>query len=261
VSPHRAGWLVLLAVVAAAATARADDGAYARLLAHHVRPGTIDGIRLAVVDYAALRADADYARALAGLAEAEPERLATEPGRLAFWVNAYNLLAIKAVVDRYPLGSLKDGGNLLWPIWKRKVGVAARRERTLDEIEHEILRAQFREPRVHFALVCASLSCPDLRREPYDAARLESQLAGATREFLANTTKGVQPGAGGRSARVSSIFKWFAGDFGGAEGVVRFVQSAADPALAARLAPLGPGGLAYLPYDWSLNDSRRAGPP
>jgi hypothetical protein len=261
VRARRAGLLALLALVAGTAPAFADDGAYARLLARHVRPGTIDGIRLAVVDYAALGADADYPRALAALAETEPERLAGDPARLAFWVNAYNLLAIKAVVDRYPLASLKDGGHVLWPIWKRKVGVAARRERTLDEIEHEILRRRFREPRVHLVLVCASLSCPDLRREPYDGARLDTQLAGAAREFLANPAKGLQPGADGRTARVSSIFKWFADDFGGPEGVVRFLRGAADPALAARLAPLGPGGLGYLPYNWSLNDARRAGPP
>jgi hypothetical protein len=261
VSPRRAGLLALLALGAAAAPAWPDDGAYARLLARHVRPGTIAGIRLAVVDYAALRDDPDYPRALASLAAAEPERLATEPARLAFWINAYNLLALRAVTERYPVGSIKDGGNLLWPIWKRKVGAAAGRERTLDEIEHDILRPRFREPRVHFAIVCASLSCPDLRREPYDGARLQAQLAEATREFLGNPTKGVEPGPDGRTARVSSIFKWFGGDFGGAEGVVRFVRGAADSALAARLAPLGPAGLAYLPYDWSLNDARRAGPP
>jgi hypothetical protein len=261
VSPRRAGLLAMLALLAAAAPAWPDDGPYARLLARHVRPGTIAGIRLAVVDYAALRDDLDYPRALASLAAVDPDRLASEPARLAFWINAYNLLAIKAVLDRYPVGSIKDGGNLLRPIWKRKVGAAAGRERTLDEIEHDILRPRFREPRVHFAIVCASLSCPDLRREPYEGARLPAQLAEATRGFLASRTKGVDPGADGRTARVSSIFKWFADDFGGAEGVVRFVRGAADPALAARLAPLGPGGLAYLPYDWSLNDARRAGPP
>jgi hypothetical protein len=124
-----------------------------------------------------------------------------------------------------------------------------------------ILRPRFREPRVHFAIVCASLSCPDLRREPYLGGGLDAQLAHATREFLANPTKGVEPAPEGRTAKVSSIFKWFAGDFGGADGVVRFIRSAADPGLGSRLSRLETAGLGYLPYDWSLNDARRAGSP
>lgn len=252
---------LLLVAVTAATAAGVDDAPYARLLERHVRPGTVEGIRLALVDYAALRDDADYPRALAAVAGAEPERFPTDGERLAFWLNAYNLLAIKAVVDRYPVRSIKDGGSLLRPIWKKKVGTVAGRERTLDEIEHGILRARFREPRVHFAIVCASLSCPDLHREPYVAARLEAQLAQATREFLANPTKGVEPGPEGRTARVSSIFRWFAEDFGGTDGVVRFIRHAAEPGLGARLSRLDAAGLGYLPYDWSLNDARRAGSP
>jgi uncharacterized membrane protein YdjX (TVP38/TMEM64 family) len=256
---RRIGAAALAALlVATAGPAAADDGAYARLLERHVRPGVVAGIRLALVDYAALREDADYPRALQALAAVDAGRLGAGPERLAFWINAYNLLALKAVADRYPLASLRDGGNLLRPIWKRPIGRAAGRERTLDEIEHDILRRDFREPRMHFAIVCASLSCPDLRREPYAAARLEAQLSDATRAFLGNPGKGVQAGPDGRTARVSSIFRWFAEDFGGPEGVVRFVRATADPALAARLARLDTGGLDYLPYDWSLNDARRA---
>jgi hypothetical protein len=107
----------------------------------------------------------------------------------------------------------------------------------------------------------ASLSCPDLRREPYVAARLDAQLVQATRAFLANPAKGVAPGPEGRTARVSAIFKWFAGDFGGADGVARFIRGAAGPELGARVSGLRAEGLDYLPYDWSLNDARRAGPP
>jgi hypothetical protein len=250
-------WLALvLALVSSTAGAAADEGAWARLLERHVRPGAIAGIRLAVVDYAALRDDPDYPRALQALAAPLPAGWA-EADRLAFWINAYNLLAIKAVVDRYPVASIRDGGSFVRPIWKRPVGLAGGRERTLDEVEHEILRRELREPRVHFAIVCASLSCPDLRREPYVADRLDAQLAEATRAFLANPGKGVEPGPEGRTARVSSILRWFAGDFGGPEGVVRFIRRAADPVLADRLARLEAAGLTYLPYDWSLNDARR----
>lgn len=235
-----------------------DYDAYARLLAAHVRPATIEGIRLHAVAYEAVRSDPSYARALADFAGVRPEMLQTDPERIAFWVNAYNLLAIKAVVDRYPVQSIKDGGSFLQSIWKKKVGTVAGQAHALDDIEHGILRARFREPRVHMAIVCASLSCPDLRLEPYTAARLDAQLEDATRRFLHNETKGVRPGADGRGAQVSSIFKWFAEDFGGAEGVVAFIRAKVEPALARRLAGLDRRGLSYLPYDWSLNDTARA---
>ena len=233
--------------------------AYARLLAAHVRPVTITGIRLNAVDYTLLRADPRYAQAVTDLAGAHPDLLSSDAARIAFWMNAYNLLAIKAVVDHYPVRSIRDGGNLVWPIWKRKVGTVAGRHYALDEIEHDILRARFHEPRVHMALVCASLSCPDLRREPYATDRLDAQLNDAARQFLANPTKGLQAGPEGRTARVSSIFKWFADDFGGPDGVVRFIRRAAPPAVVERLGGLDARGLSYLVYDWSLNDTSRVG--
>lgn len=251
--------VLLFAGVVGPTPARAHDyAAYARLLVAHVRPASIAGIRLEAVDYAALRADPGYARALADLARGRPDSLGTDAEAIAFWVNAYNLLAIKAVADRYPLRSIRDGGSLLQSIWKRKVGTVGGREYALDDIEHGVLRARFREPRIHMAIVCASLSCPDLRREPYVADRLDAQLDDAARRFLGNPTKGVVPGPDGRTARVSSIFKWFAADFGGNDGVVRFIRSKADEGLARRLSGLDARGLSYLDYNWSLNDARRA---
>jgi hypothetical protein len=86
--------------------------------------------------------------------------------------------AAAAVLDRYPTTSIKDGGSLLSPIWKKKIGVLGGAAYSLDDIEHGILRKAFKEPRVHFAIVCASLSCPDLRPEPFEAARLSLTDAG-----------------------------------------------------------------------------------
>ena len=252
---------MLLAAFTLASPAAAQDAAsaYARLLATHVRPATIAGIQLAAVDYGALKADPDYARALAHLAEARIETLRSDAEAIAFWLNAYNLLAIKAVVDRYPVASIKDGGSFLQSIWKKKVGTVGGREYALDDIEHSILRARFREPRIHMAIVCASLSCPDLKTEPYVAERLSAQLDDATRRFLGNPAKGVRPGADGRTAQVSSIFRWFAADFAGADGVVRFIGAHAAGEVSRSLTGLSPAGLTYLPYDWSLNDVRRDG--
>ena len=235
-----------------------DSAAYDRLLKTHVRPGTVNGIRLNLVDYAAVKADRVYAQAVADFAEARPELLGTEAERFAFWANAYNLLAIKAVIDQYPVTSIKDGGTLFQSIWKKKVGTVAGQAYTLDDIEHGILRREFREPRVHFAIVCASLSCPDIRSEPFQGARLNAQLASAAATFLTNPTKGLEPGPDGKTARVSSIFKWFADDFAAEGGVAQFIRRSADRATAARLAALTDRGLSYLDYDWSLNDAGRA---
>jgi len=236
----------------------ADGGAYARLLKAHVRPGSVNGITLSLVDYAAAKADPDYPRALGALAESRPEALTSDFERIAFWVNAYNLAAMKAVLDQYPVSSIKDGGTLFSPVWKKKVATVGGASRSLDEIEHDILRKMFKEPRVHFAIVCASLSCPDLRADPYDPTRLDTQLDEQAAAFLSNATKGVKPGGDGKTARVSSIFKWFAGDFAASGGVAAFIRAKARPELRERLGALSDAGLSYLDYDWSLNDTARS---
>jgi hypothetical protein len=248
-----AGVAVLATLAGAGAAGAAEPTAYARLLASHVRPGMVSGIRLHLVDYRAVKQAPEYRRALDDLGSASAAGLRTEAERLAFWINAYNLLAIKAVVDQYPTRSIRDGGSLLSPIWKRKVGVAAGREVSLDDVEHGILRREFAEPRIHLAIVCASLSCPDLRPQPYEAARLDAQLDDQAVAFVRNPTKGVARGADG-AVRVSAIFKWFAEDFRAGGGVPRFIARRADPAVAAVLGE----SFGYLDYDWSLNDTARA---
>jgi uncharacterized membrane protein YdjX (TVP38/TMEM64 family) len=235
-----------------------ENDAYARLLRAHVRPGTVSGIKLALVDYRAVKADPAYAQALNALAESRPDALTSDAERIAFWVNAYNLAAIKAVLDQYPTKSIKDGGSLLSSIWKKKVATVGGTPYSLDDIEHGILRKSFKEPRVHFAIVCASLSCPDFRAEPYDPARLDAQLDQQAAAFLSNATKGLAPGADGKTARVSSIFKWFAGDFRASGGVAAFIRARSSPDVAARLGALTDAGLSYLDYDWSLNDTARS---
>jgi hypothetical protein len=247
-------WFLAMATAAQAV----DTSAYAGLLEAHVKPGSIGGIRLSVVDYRGIQSDPNYAKALQAFAAVTPAQLQGKNERLAFWINAYNLLAIKAVLDQYPVKSIKDGGSLLQSIWKKKVGTVAGKAYALDDIENGILRKDFTEPRIHFAIVCASLSCPDLRAEPYTAERLDAQLDEATRAFLANPAKGLVPGSDGKTAKASSIFKWFGEDFGAVGGVSKFILTKAEPALAARIAGLTEAGLSYLEYDWSLNDSARS---
>lgn len=246
------------ALLAVGASAASGGDAYRGLLARHVRPGIVDGIRLNLVDYASLARDPSYAVALDDLRRADPDALPSDADRFAFWVNAYNLLAIKVIVDRYPIASIRDAGNLLFPVWKRTAGEVAGRELSLDDVEHGILRKRFDEPRVHFAVVCASLSCPDLRAEPYEGARLEAQLDDQVQRFLADRRRGLRPGADGRSAAISSIFRWFAEDFAARGGVPAFLEANAPAEVRPHIARLDEEHLSYLDYDWSLNDARRA---
>jgi hypothetical protein len=240
-----AALLLSLCAVLPAAAEMPDLTPLDGLLHRHVHPGVSRGIPLNRVDYAAWAADPDYPKALDAFARFDPARLETRAERLAFWIDAYNLLAIRTVIDTGVTGSIKDAGNLFSPVWKRTAGVVGGREVSLDRIEHKVLRP-LGEPRIHLAIVCASLSCPDLRLEVYTPDRLDAQLDDQAQRFLANPAKGL---AGSGDVRVSRIFDWFEADFGGPEGVLRFLKRHAPGRDVARVA-------GYLPYDWSLNADR-----
>src|SRR5262245_34588704 len=170
---HRLAALSLASVAAASPAHGLDEALWARLLAEHTV--TVDDPASTRVDYASLRGSADWEALLASLRAAEPARLATRAERLAFWIDAYNVLAIDLVRRHYPVEGIRSIGSLLSPVWKRPAGEVGGRPYSLDEIEHAILRP-LGEPRVHGAIVCASVSCPPLRREPYRAAELAAQL-------------------------------------------------------------------------------------
>jgi hypothetical protein len=206
------------------------------------------------VDYEGLRAEPRWKELLASLAAAAPAPEAPRAERLAFWIDAYNVLAIDVVLQHYPLASIRDAGSWLRPVWKRPAGVVGGRSVTLDEIEHAILRP-LGEPRIHAAIVCASTSCPSLRREAYRAERLEAQLEDALRRFLADPTKGSRLDEAAGELRLSPIFEWFAEDFEPQGGVRAYLAPRLPAASARALAARGAGlRLAYFDYDWRLND-------
>lgn len=241
-----------MASLAPAPPARALDRAlYARLLAAHTREvADTAGVR---VDYAALRASPDWRALVASLAGADPARLATPAERLAFWIDAYNILAMDWIVRSAPVESIRDLGSLLWPVWKREAGRIGGRAHTLDEIEHGILR-KLSEPRIHAAIVCASVSCPSLAREPFRPETLDAQLEAALRRFLADPRKGSRLDAERGVLVLSPIFDWFAEDFAAAGGALAFVRPRLPEATRARLAAHeGRVRLEYFDYDWSLN--------
>jgi len=260
----RAAALALLGALAAGASpARAQEEAfdtspYGRVLEKYVTPS-------GEVRYAELKSSAadldSFVRQLAAVSpENRPDLFPTPAARMAYWINAYNAFVIHAVLRAYPLGSVRDmklGFGLLF--FKRALCVAGGKRYSLDDIEHGILRKRFAEPRVHFAVNCASLSCPSIRREPYAAERLEEQLEEAAREFIG---KEDNVWMRGDVLFLSKIFDWYGEDFLKAlerEGVERptladYVVRYLPEATAARVRQEKPR-IEFYGYNWSLNDA------
>ena len=207
------------------------------------------------VDYEGLQRSADWARLIASLDRSRPEELRTRQEKLAYWINVYNILTIDLVRRNYPVSSIRDLGSFLRPVWQRQAGRVGGRSYTLDEIEREILRG-FGEPRIHGAIVCASVSCPSLRREPYEAASLDLQLDDSVRRWLADPRKGARLDPSSGTVHLSRIFEWFMKDFAEGGGARAFVRRYAQPEVASWLRESGEDGpIRYLDYDWSLNSA------
>ena len=219
---------------------------YNALLQQYIVSGEKNGVRLNLVDYPAIAADTRWPHILKQLADSDLHSLHNKKQQLAFWINSYNILAIKTVLDHWPLQSIRDAGSFFSPVWKKPVAVVAGQMRSLDEIEHHILRAMH-EPRIHFAIVCASVSCPDLRPEAYDAAQLDAQLDDQAAIFLSRQQKGLRNAPDG--VQLSKIFDWFEADFSSRGGVIAFIRQY-RPELSRQSSISS-----YLDYDWSLNST------
>lgn len=196
--------------------------------------------------------------------------------KIAFWVNAYNGLTLQAIIDHYPirasfLRSLvypKNSIRQISGVWDELQFTVMGRKMTLDHIEHEILRVEFNEPRIHMALVCAAMGCPALRNEPYVSERLEQQLDDQTRRFLGDRDK-FRIDRSADAIYLSSIFKWFGEDFvetyapprnlgrhdKETSAVLNFVAGYLEEA-DQRYVRSGDFRVRYLDYDWSLNERK-----
>lgn len=187
--------------------------------------------------------------------------------RQAFLVNAYNAFTVELILTRYPdLTSIKDLGGLLSSPWKPKWIPLLGGRVSLDDIEHAMLRKRgvYDDPRVHFAVNCASIGCPMLREEAFVATRMDAQLEEQTNRFMSDRTRNRFDEAGGR-LQLSRIFDWYADDFKrgdrGITSLQAFVGLHAErltdsPAARERIRN-GRVEITYLDYDWSLNDARR----
>jgi len=217
-----------------------------QILAETVSYGYRNGVELTVVDYQKVKNMPEYAELLETLSGFRITDLAGRDASLAFWINVYNIAAVKMIIDNYPLSSIRRAGNLLRSVWNRDVIDIGGEMYTLGEIEHDILK-KYDEPRIHFAIVCASISCPDLADRSYRAATIDEQLNRQTFNFLENRGKGVRIDRENKTIHVSRIFKWFEDDFGDREGVLQFISKYLDNGyLQYRIR--------YLNYDWELNE-------
>ncbi len=223
-------------------------GEFSKLLAKYVKASS-DGVNR--FDYAGLRASTADRAALdgyiAGFAEADLS--GTGKAAYAAWANIYNAVTIRYIIEKYPVKSIRDG-HLVGP-WKKIKVRAGGKTVSLDAIEHEILRPTFKDPRVHYAVNCASYGCPNLLTEAWEAGTMDARLDQAAKAFI-NHPRGTTVTA--RGLEVSEIYKWFEEDFGGSKaGVVDHLLKYASPELARQIRA-DPKIVKYR-YDWSLNDA------
>ena len=228
-----------------------DFSGWDLLIKKYVQPKTVDGILINAVDYEQLKDDPSFKKLIASLNSVHLSSLKTREEKLVFWINTYNILAVKMVTDHYPIKSIKDAGSIFRQVWKKPAGLVDGEEKTLNVIEHEILR-KMDEPRIHVAIVCASVSCPDLRLEAYQVDNLNEQLDDQMQRFLKSSKKGMRIDRKSNHVYLSAIFKWFEDDFESRGGVLKFIGNYVSPAIANELERSGVK-VSYLDYNWDLN--------
>ena len=253
--------LSLLAFVLFCSQALAfEHGAWDGLLRKHVV--LLDGGNASQVRYAGMAQERASLKAyLASLSEVKKAQFDRWPRaeRMAFLINAYNAFTVEKILTRYPdIGSIWDFGKLFGNPFRDEFFVLLDGRRSLDWIEHETLRWHYRDPRIHYAVNCASVGCPMLREEAYTGERLEAQLEDQARRFLSDRSRNRM-----RDGRleVSKIFDWFKQDFEPrAQYFARYAALLTQDAQAQNAISQGNAGLAFLDYDWTLNDSRSSSP-
>ncbi len=193
---------------------------------------------------------------LAHLSRASTSLRASRSAQLAFWINAYNAVTIEGILQKYPTSSIRNHTAQLfgYNIWKDLPLLVGGKPYSLDTIEHAILR-KMGEPRIHFAIVCASVGCPRLRNEAYTSQELEQQLEDNARDFFSRK-KNLRVDAGSHTLYLSSILDWFGSDFGSSQPAQLKAIRPYLPASAQQLL-LGNVRVKFLDYDWSLNDQAR----
>lgn len=235
--------IIGLLLVSNVAAKEPDWREYAKVLSF-IQQGEKHGTQLTLVNYAALKQSGQLEKAYQSIKQFDVTLLQGQGEKLAFYINTYNILALKMVVDHWPVNSIKDVGSFFSPVWGKQAGIIAAKTVSLDDVENNIIRPMA-DPRIHFAIVCASVSCPDLRNEPYTATKLKFQLDEQVSVFLQNKKKGLLLTQ--NELMVSKIFKWFAEDFNKVGGVESFIKRYRTDLGETKEID------SYLDYDWSVN--------
>jgi hypothetical protein len=237
----------MLAIIAprAWATPHVDNRLYAELLTRHSRDG--------LVNYASFKNEhpklKEYLTYLAGI---NPDELGRDHA-FAYYINLYNAATIDLVLENYPgIDSIKDIGGFFGNPWKIEFIAIKGKKVHLDHVEHEIMRPTYKDPRLHFAVNCASLGCPPLHLKPFEGDTLDTTLDELTRQ---NMSDPAHTRIEGNNLYVSKVFDWFGEDWGGKEDIVAFVRKYSSRDQAAKIDQLGSGlKLKYSEWDWTLND-------
>lgn len=225
-----------------------DHSAFDSLLRKHVDP---DGW----VDYEGLRSDAAKLETyIASLAKAPFDSLGRDE-KLALLINAYNAFTLRLILDHFPIESIKDiPASKRWKGKRWHIGTLVL---SLDQIEHEQIRAKFEEPRVHFALVCAAIGCPKLRNEAYRAEAIDGQLEDQTL-YAHGHRRWFRFEPGNNTVHLSKLYDWYGGDFKQAAGSVAAFAARYSSPLAQALKGGRKPRIRWLDYDWALNDKSNA---
>jgi hypothetical protein len=260
--------LTTITVAAVRAQGPPEHATFTAVLQAHVRDG--------LVDYAGLKEDrAALDGYLETLEAVDTVRLAGAPrkAQLAFWINAYNACALRLVIDHYPIKKAGFPASLVRSLqgvpansirqisdtWTREFCDVAGKARALDEIEHEIIRPMG-EPRIHFAVNCASRSCPVLATTAYSAEELDEQLDAAVQRFVASAQHYRLERKPDPVVYLNKVLDWYKDDFGGTPGVVEFLLRFLPSDDAAVVRAEEEVRVDYLDYDWTLNDTAIFGP-
>lgn len=185
---------------------------------------------------------------LDALSKEAPKRDWSKNEKLAYWINAYNAFTVKLIIDNYPTKSIKDLGGAIYKIntpWDIKFITIEGKSYDLNNIEHGILRKEFDEPRIHFAVNCASISCPVLRNEAFVAGKLEQQLNEQTSRFINDP---IRNKINSTTAELSKIFSWFKGDFTKDGTLEAFINQYAKTKITSQTK------ISFMEYNWNLNE-------
>ncbi len=246
---------VLLIIILSINLAAQDHKLFTDILKNNVEDG--------LVNYKSLLQNKSFNIYIEQLSSTNPEEL-NRNEKLAFWINAYNAFTLQIILENYPVESITDlhtGGKVIGfllgkTVWDKEFITINNREYSLNFIEHEILR-KMNESRIHFAIVCASISCPELRNEAYEADNLLEQIEDQTKIFLNDNSRNSFT-LKKREANISEIFNWFEKDFGSSdENVLKFISSYLPEKIAKNMrTEFSEWDIAYKNYNWNLNETK-----